>query len=414
MKRHLAWACSLVSLAPVCLLAGTVLACAGSEASTGAAPSEPAAGRLQVYRGDLVARVLLTGELEAEDGEQLVVPNTNTWPVQVRWLAEDGAEVRQGDKVAEFDDSQLAANLEEMIAQAIEAASRLSSLQAQAAGEEAKALLEIEKSRAAAEKARLEADVPAEMFPALEFQKWQLDWRKAELELAKTEAQLQATREAKVAEIDIQRIALEKARSQVVRSQSKIDLLVLHAARDGILILGTDPREGRMLQAGDSVFPGNVIARLPDLGSMIVSARLFDVDDGRIEPGMRVTATLDAFPDQTFTGQVREIDQIADQASRRSLRRFFRARIDLDELDVERMRPGMSVKVVIDDLQEDVLLVPRPSLDWADAGSRALLADGSWVPVTLGACDRAACVVEDGLEEGAALGRVGTAAGVGR
>lgn len=395
----------------------SALACAGTEASTA---GDPAGGRLAVTRGDLTARVLLTGELVAEEAELLVVPNANIWPVQIRWLAEDGIEVREGEKVVEFDNSQLAANLQEMRAQAIQAKNRVTSLEAQAAAAESLAALELEQRRAAAEKARLEAEVPDGVLAARTQEKRRLDLRRAELAAAEAETKLETTRRAKASEIEVERLALGKTRVQLARQEKRLDLLTLAAARDGILILENYQREARPLRVGDGVYPGSVLGRLPDLESMIVEARLFDVDDGQVAAGMNVAAVLDAFPDVTFGGRVREIDQIADQASSRSLRRFFRVKIDLDRVDVDRMRPGMSVKLVIEARHRGVLLVPRRCLDWGEAapaaaaedlpeaarqaeGPRALLADGSWAAVTLGACDASTCVVDGGLEEGAAL-----------
>ena len=204
----------------------------------------------------------------------------------------------------------------------------------------------------------------------------------------------------------MQRITLAQTRADVARSEARIDILTLKASRDGIMILENNRREGRPMQEGDGVFPGTVVGRLPDLSTLMVAARLFDVDDGRVEPGMRVVATPDAFPEIEFTGRVRQVDQIADQASWRSLRRFFRTEIDLDRVDPERMRPGMSVKLVIEKQYEGVLLVPRNCLGWSEDGPRARLADGEWAPVTLGPCDRAVCLLESGLEESTALARV--------
>ena len=394
------------------------LGCAGSEAAT---DGETAAGRLAVVRGDLTSHVLLTGELEAERAESLMVPNANIWPVQIRWLAEDGVEVAQGEKLVEFDNSQLTANLEEMVASKIEAEKALASLRARAAGEESQAAFDLEMKRAAADKARLEAEVPDGVLAEVELEKRRLDLKRAELELAEAEAKLESTRRAKEAEIEVQRLALEKTRARLTRSQKRLEILTLTAARDGILTLANHRREERPVRVGDSVFPGWPVGRLPDLESMIVAARLFDVDDGRLAAGTPIVATLDAFPDLEFAGRVREIDQIADQADAESLRRFFRVKIDLERVDLERMRPGMSVKVVAEQQHRGVLLVPRRCLAWGPAtagdgeapaggegpasGARARLADGSWAPVVLGPCDASACIVSEGLEESTRLAR---------
>ncbi len=378
------------------------LACAGSETT----PRSRGAAELSVTRGDLTTRMLLTGELIAEDAERLVVPNANIWPVQIRWLAEDGIEVKKGDKLVEFDNSQLAANLEDLRAEVIEAANRLVSRRARAASDEDDEEFRLERKRAAVEKARLEAEVPAGVLAERGRQELQLDYQQAEMELAEAESQLEAQRRAGRSEIEIERIKLARAEAEVARSEERLELLTLHASRDGILVLESHPREGRPLHEGDGVFPGSVVGRLPDLSTMMVAARLFDVDDGRVVPGMRVVATLDAFPEVSFAGTVREIDQIADQSSPRSPRRFFRTKIDLDRVDVERMRPGMSVKVLIEQRHEDVLLVPRESLDWSAQGPRAFKEGGIWASVSLGACDAMACVVESGLDESVALARV--------
>ncbi|MEM7582308.1 MAG: efflux RND transporter periplasmic adaptor subunit [Acidobacteriota bacterium] len=368
---------------------------------------------MAVYRGDLTARFLLTGEIEAAKAERLVTPNVNVWPLQIRWLAEDGSEVRRGEKIVEFDNTQLVNRLEEARLRMIEAANQLESLRAKAASEQARAVFEEQQKRAAFAKARLQADVPVDVFAAVEFEKRQLDLRKAKLELAEAEAKLRSTSRAKRAEIEIQQIVLDNASNEVRLIEERTELLTLRASRDGIFILGVNFREGpRPLQVGDSVFPGNVVGRLPDLATMRVVARLFDVDDGRVLKDQRVVATLDAFPDRTFTGTISGIDQIADQASSRSLRRHFRTEIELDEIDIERMRPGMSVKVVSEMQHQSVLLVPRECVVLTADGPQVQLASGDRKPAALGPCSAEACIVESGLEESLRLSRV-SAEGVG-
>ena len=97
---------------------------------------------------------------------------------------------------------------------------------------------------------------------------------------------------------------------------------------------------------------------------------------------------------------------MADQRGRYSLRRFFDVTAVLDEVDVERMRPGMSVKLLVEEPPiADVLLVPRAALVWDGGEPRALEADGTAVRLELGPCNAHHCVVEGGLAEGTELRR---------
>ena len=58
---------------------------------------------------------------------------------------------------------------------------------------------------------------------------------------------------------------------------------MLNAPRDGIIVIGEHPWEGRKFHVGDTVQPGWTIVSLPDLSAgMEVRAELSDVDDGRV------------------------------------------------------------------------------------------------------------------------------------
>ena len=375
---------------------------------------------LQVVRGNFTRHFLLSGELVAEDAIVLVVPNARIWPVTVRWLEQDGAEVAKGDPIVEFDNSQLVSNLEQMERSALEAANQLSSLRATVRGEEIDALLTYERAKATLEKARLDADVPPTLLSEQEYEERRLAYERAQLEFDQAEDALALKRTSVDARIEKQRVALAKAEATVRRAREGIELLTLVAPRDGILLVSENEEEGRPFQSGDTTWPGRSIARLPNLSSMIAEAALFDVDDGKILPGMPVTATVDAFPELVLQGEVIEVDDIASETSRDSLKRVFRTRVRLHGLDIERMRPGMSVKVIVEDSRTDALLVPRVTLGWSErepGGSLvAARADGSVEEVRIGPCNRTECILESGLGEGdrlSAFRRGGLSSGVG-
>lgn len=391
-------------LAICCVLSLLLTACGGAPATT-ASPAPAPAEELAVDRGDLHTRMLLTGELDAEENVFLTVPDVDIWPVSIRWIVEDGDSVQEGDVVIDFDNTQLLSSYEDLLTTAYEAEAELEDEEARLAGELAAGRYSYEKMKAEAEKARIEAAVPASIQAQRDYEQKQLALERAELKLAQQEremASLEATRDS---DLGVKRLAVEKAWSEADRARDSIDRLTVRAPRDGLVIVGENWREDRPWKPGDSAFPGMTVARIPDLRTLYVRAQLFDVDDGRLRAGQRLTARLDAFPDQAYEGRVREVGEVAEAGSRRSQRRFFNVLVDLDETDPERMLPGMSVQVVVEETLTDVLRVPRPSLDFSEAKPRVRLAGGGFAEVVLGPCDVHWCAVEDGIAEGTRLVR---------
>jgi multidrug efflux pump subunit AcrA (membrane-fusion protein) len=392
---------SAAVLIALCTLGG----CAG-RGDAGAAAGAPR--RLEVRRGSLERHVLLTGELVAERGDALVAPNARIWPLQIRWVVDDGTQVAAGERLVEFDASQLGANLEELRLGMVEASQRLTTLTAQSAAALADARFAVDRARAAVETARLAATVPGELFSSSELARRQLELARAELELGTAEARLASQEQSGRADVEMQQLAVERARAELERAEATVTQLTLRAPGAGLAVVAVNPEEGRPFLSGDTVWPGMTVVSLPDLGSLVAEARLFDVDDGQVAPGMPVEAVIDAFPGATLRGRVRTVASFAQATGWRSLRRYFRVVADLEGVDPSRMLPGMSVQLVVTPpALDDVLLVPRESLAFGDTGALATRADGEPVAVTLGPCSASECVVASGLEEAERLGRPG-------
>jgi HlyD family secretion protein len=295
---------SLLGLA----LVAALTSCAGERAHA-AAPGER--GELVAHRGTFRQRVLLSGELEAERGDPLAVPRTNAFQLQVRWLAEDGAQVKAGDPVVEFDNAQFASDLEEKRLSASDASSELQRTAAESNSGTAEKRFAVEKARSEMEKAKIAAAVPKDLLALREYQDRQLALKRAETELAKDQEDLDAAVRGSARDVDVKKISLEKSQREIHHAEEAIEALTLRAPRAGMVLIGDHPWEGRKLRVGDSVWVGMTVASLPDLSSMRVLANLSDVDDGRIQPGMEVLCTLDAYPDQVYTGRVVDISLVA-------------------------------------------------------------------------------------------------------
>lgn len=322
----------------------------GGDRPTGALLETPAATRgehLPTHRGSLEETVLLSGEIEAAEGASMAVPRSPTWRVELRWLAEDGSRVEAGDRVAEIDNSEFVRDLEDKEIDLQEKLSELEREEAQILAETRLKEFAVRRARAELEKARIDANLPEGIAPAKDVADLRLEFEKARTELEQAEAELATQRASGQADLEIQQIEIDKARREIEQARRAIERSVLRAPEDGLFLVGEHPRESRKLQVGDTVWVGMTLGTIPDLTSLRVAARLPDVDDGRVEAGMPARVVLDAYPDQVFRGEVAGVTPVAREEGRRSLRRYFRVDLALDESDPARMIPGMSARVEV-------------------------------------------------------------------
>jgi len=319
-------------------------------------------------------------------------------------MEEDGVAVTAGQKVVELDNTAFAADLEEKQLAIRKEEKEIQQQKAEAEAQAAELEFAVAQRQVELHKAEIDADVPKELVPLREYQEKQLVLERARTAFAKAEEELRSQLNNAAQDIAIRRAALKNSRYDVLVAERAIAELALAAPTDGVLIIGDVRRESRKLQVGDTVWPGYVVARIPDLSEMQVEAELSDVDDGRVVIGMKASVRLDSYPELAFPGVVRDITPVAQETSPRSLRRAFRVRVALEQTDPDRMRPGMAAKVDIEvPGVADALVVPRAALDVRQDPPVAFLRGGDAVPVTVGRCNALECIVEEGLDDGAFL-----------
>jgi multidrug efflux pump subunit AcrA (membrane-fusion protein) len=387
-----------------------LVACGGGESrSTYTATLEQRAAT--IAQGEIKERVLLTGELRAGSATDLTVPKTDVWELTIRWMAEDGAQVKAGERVLEFDNSAFTTGLVQKQIAVIEAASAARTYRDVSGMAASVKQHELQQAQVAVEKAKLLASVPADLLPQRTVQDRQLEKTRAELALTKVEKDVTTEKQASALEAKVKQIELEKTRRAVETAEKAISELVLKAPKDGAISVGTHPWEGRRFQVGDTVQPGFVIVTLPDFSQpMEVKAELSDVDDGRVAIGQKGKCTLDAYPQEPLPCEVKELAPVARTRQRQSLRRNFAVSLSIPNKDPERMRPGMSVKIELDGPKKSGLVAPRSALlfgnERANNGGKAALrlANGEMREVKVAGCDAQQCVIESGASLGETVG----------
>lgn len=355
---------------------------------------EDAPSAERVRRGEFIHELTLTGEIDAARGQMIAVPNLPSWQTSIKWIADDGAEVHRGDRVVELDNSQFTSGLDAKRQAVLQAEQELQQKDAEGEADLLQKRLDVETKQSDYEKAKLDADLPKDVLSVRDYEDRQIKFKRATVELQKSKDVLRSQVNAAKSDRANLVLTLEKARRELSTAEDAISALILRAPRDGVVVLKDHPWEGRKLKEGDPVFVGLGLVLLPDPTSIRVTAALADVDDRKIAVGMPATVILDAYPAVSYTGHVSWISAVAQESTtnRQSLRRTFRVAVQLDHIDLARMRPGLSARVIVRrETVENALLVPRAAIS-------KLKKD-----VRLGDCNDVDCVVVAGLKEGESL-----------
>ncbi len=175
--------------------------------------------------------------------------------------------------------------------------------------------------------------------------------KSAQAQLGVTDAQVKSA-QANVAQ---RQAALAQARVDLARTRIVSPL-------NGIVIKRT-VEKGQTVAASLQAPELFVIAQ--NLQDMQVEASVDESDIGRIRPGQKATFTVDAFPGQTFEGEIRQVRKAAQNVSNVVT---YVAVVGFSNA-AGRLLPGMTANVrVITDARERVLKVPNAALRVRIAG----------------------------------------------
>jgi HlyD family secretion protein len=158
------------------------------------------------------------------------------------------------------------------------------------------------------------------------------------------------------AQVEVNRGNLEQAEAALTQARVNLAYTNIVSPTDGVVI-SRNVDVGQTVAASLSAPILFVIAQ--DLRQMQVDTNVAEADVGRLQPGMEATFTVDAFPNQRFTGKVRQIRNAALTVQNVVT---YDAVIDVDNAHLE-LRPGMTANVsFIYADRENVLRIPNAAL----------------------------------------------------
>jgi multidrug efflux pump subunit AcrA (membrane-fusion protein) len=157
------------SVATVVLALVGLSACRSGQAANGS----DARGELRVSTKAVEDVFLLTGELRAVRSFTLATPRGGERELQIRWMVDDGADVKQGERLVEFDAARLIQTIEERRLKLRQAQNDREARERSATAESERKRVAVDKAEVEADKARIDAVVPAELRAAVEWRRFQ-------------------------------------------------------------------------------------------------------------------------------------------------------------------------------------------------------------------------------------------------
>jgi HlyD family secretion protein len=181
-----------------------------------------------------------------------------------------------------------------------------------------------------------------------------------------------------------------------------IEFLVLSPSTGTILEKKVHP--GEIITSGTATFGGGtVLMTLADLSTMVVKAKINEVNIGRVVVGQPVEVRLDAVGGRTFRGTVTAISPRGEKVNSIVT---YQVTIEIDNKD-NTLRPQMTANVdILTNVMQGVISIPLEALRSENGDDLVyVLANGGRLPrkVRVGLRTESHAVIVHGLEEGETL-----------
>lgn len=374
--------------------------------ATSAAGRDPTAPveLIDIKRQDISFSVGGNGTIKAGRSRDVGPPILpRTWEFKIVQMAEDGAAVKKGDFLLQFDTSEIARRLQDESADLEKAGREI--LRVRASREIALKDLEVELEDARAQRDKTAGKLRDRRAfdAALKVKEAEFEAEYASRRAELTERKLASSRSALKLALQLLENKEKFHRERVKAYQQALAALTVASPADGVVIYSTGWR-GEKRKVGDSVWMAETILSIPDLGSLMVRGQVAEVDSGKVKPGQKVAVTFDAIADQVFQGSIVDVADMLTQSTSDQPVKVLELSVALDKPDPARMRPGMAAKMDISfDVFKKVLAVPLGAIQ-VEGGKSFVWATKGGIParreVRLGRNNGILAVVESGLQEG--------------
>lgn len=357
-------------IALIALSIGGVLAtsaCTGVPARAAAAEQIPASETVTVSRGQLTRHLRIGGVTRAVSAFAITVPELNSEGGQLvlTGLVANGAQVKSGDILAQFDATKQEQDARDAQAKFQDLSHQVADRVAQNHSNAEQRASDLQQAQSDLAKAQLELR-KAPILSAIDAATDRLNLQDAQNHVA--DLKLEDTQQEKADAANLRVLELQRDQQQVEfqRAQGTAAKLTLRAPIAGMVALANTYHAGVMspAQPGDQLYTGETILHIFDPSHMEVVGQINESDGATLVTGLRGVMHLDAYPQVAFPVEFEQSSPVAVASGFANPVRSFGASFLVNGSD-PRLLPDLSCAVDLEITSApNVLLVPRTALDF--------------------------------------------------
>ncbi len=379
----------------------------------------------KVEKGKFTVSFHEVGTVEAENS----VPVQSQIEGKIIELVEDGIYIRPGEVIAVLDTTKIEQSIstqelayQNEVANVKRQESELEMLKESNKTDLEKAEADLAFNESELKRARKNLEKSKELLaeqliPASEVEQAEIEVKTKELAVDKGNKDLELKKkevktkeEQKKADIANATYQRDLKKEELERTKRQLQDAVIRSPASGMVVLARfwDGSDRRKFAEGDNLWPNRQVCTIPDLSSMLANVRINESDAPKIEKGTPVNIVLEAIPDRSIKGKVKDISTLATELrpwqGGTPGQKTFDVTVSLSESDPQSIKPGMSADVeFVLDVIDDAVYVPIEAVFEIDQKTWSYTKNGKKfkrVEVKTGKRNENHVVIEKGLSEG--------------
>ncbi len=306
-----------------------------------------------------VREVEARGSLKAVKATPILVPPESGRQQKVAFLAKDGAFVKAGENVVEFDPYDAEREAADGQSDLDAARARIDKAGAEGQKNEAALVLDRDVAKEQLDRAETFKLTDESLYSRHQIIESALDRDLFEAKASVAQRKLAASGKLSSAERALGEIDAGKAQLKVKIAEKGLRSLKIQAPHDGLLMLERNWR-GEMPSVGDTLWPGQKVAEVPDLAKLEARVFVLEADGAGLKVGQKARFVVEGRPGETYEASVSRVEPLAKTRDWQSPVKYFETALSLARAEAGDLKPGQKVRAILRlDEVNQALAIPR-------------------------------------------------------